>query len=280
LRLPPLPSQTKPRRSNLEFAHRSAGALEARTIRFLTVLLCPIFAVGLANAQNADILATAPPTSIVLETDYTGNDDLPNCDWYTPAAEFLTSEEPEKFGRACRVNIRIRGIINRDGAKLFAELISSLKDFGYQPTSIVLNSRGGDADAAISMARIIRDTAVFDSMQVETRIDESYDAVCFSACVVIFSAGYQRSLDFNINGDNNLPSRLGMHGPGQFDRNQASYDTSLGNSEIMRMSRRLKEYFRDIGVAEEFVDDMFNVPFDEIHLLTRQELISYGLYSD
>jgi len=28
------------------------------------------------------------------------------------------------------------------------------------------------------------------------------------------------------------------------------------------------------------VDDMFNVPFDEIHLLTRQELISYGLYSD
>lgn len=205
---------------------------------------------------------------------------MPNCDWYTPAAEFLTSEEPEKFGRACRVNIRIRGAINRGGAKLFAELISSLKDFGYQPTSIVLNSRGGDADAAISIARIIRDTEVFDSMQVETRIDESYDAVCFSACIVIFSAGYQRSLDFNINGDNNLPSRLGMHGPGQFDRSQASYDTSPGNSEIMRIGRRLKEYFRDIGVAEEFVDDMFNVPFDEIHLLTRQELISYGLYSD
>ena len=276
----PLQSQTRPRRNDPAFTYRSAGVLEASAIRFRTALLCSIFVFGPANAQNADILATAPPTSIVLETDYIGNDDLPNCDWYTPAAEFLTSEEPEKFGRACRVNIRIRGVINRDGAKLFAELISSLKDFGYQPTSIVLNSRGGDADAAISIARIIRDTEFFDSMQVETRIDESYDAVCFSACVVIFSAGYQRSLDFNINGDNNLPSRLGMHGPGQFDRSQASYDTSLGNSEIMRMSRRLKEYFRDIGVAEEFVDDMFNVPFDEIHLLTRQELISYGLYSD
>lgn len=280
MRLPPLQSQTRPRRSDLEFAYRCAGVLEARAIRFLTALLCPIIAVGLANAQNADILAMAPPTSIVLETDYAGNDDLPNCDWYTPAADFLTSEEPEKFGRDCRVNIRIRGVINRDGAKLFAELISSFKDFSYQPTSIVLNSRGGDADAAISIARMIRDTEVFNSMQVETRIDESYDAVCFSACIVIFSAGYQRSLDFNINGDNNLPSRLGMHGPGQFDRSQASYDTSPGNSEIMRMGRRLKQYFRDIGVAEEFVDDMFNVPFDEIHLLTRQELISYGLYSD
>lgn len=250
------------------------------TIRFLTALFCPLFVAGLAGAQNADILAAAPRTSIVLETDYTGNDDLPDCDWYIPAAEFLTSEEPGQFGRGCHVNIRIRGIINRDGAELFAKLVSRLEDFAFQPTSIVLNSRGGDADAAISMARTIRDTDIFERMQVETRLDESYEAVCFSACVVIFSAGYERSLEFNINGDANLPSRLGMHGPGQFDRSQGSYDTSSDNAEIVRMSRRLKGYLRGVNVAEEFVDDMFTVPFDDIHLLTRQELISYGLYSD
>jgi hypothetical protein len=33
-------------------------------------------------------------------------------------------------------------------------------------------------------------------------------------------------------------------------------------------------------VAEVLVDDMYAVPFEEIRLLSRQELVDYGLYAD
>ena len=174
--------------------------------------------------------------------------------------------------------IRLRGIINREGARYFRDLVTRLQALGHQPSAIVLDSRGGDADAAIFMARLIRENDLFSVVPVESRVSESFDAVCFSACVVIFSAGYERFLEFDIDGNNALPSRLGIHGPGQFNRDAGEYDSSADNGEIQRVSRRLKDYFRSIGVSESLVDDMFAVPFDEIRLLSREELIGYGLY--
>ena len=226
-------------------------------------------------AQDVDILAAAPRTSIYIEA-ATRDGGQPGCDWYVPASDFVSSTEAD--GDACHVEIRIRGIINRDGARLFSEVVEKLRSSDHIPTAIVLDSRGGDADAAITMARLVRGTDLFTDPPVRTRISVGYDAVCFSACVVIFSAGYERELEFDINGDPALPSRIGIHGPGQFDRDRRQYDTSAHNGEIMRVSRRLKDYFRQIGVDTRFVDDMFAVPFDEIRLLSREELTGYGLY--
>ncbi len=45
----------------------------------------------------------------------------------------------------------------------------------------------------------------------------------------------------------------------------------------MRINQRLKDYFVSVGVARQLVDDMFGIPFDEIRLLTREELITYGI---
>lgn len=67
---------------------------------------------------------------------------------------------------------------------------------------------------------------------------------------------------------------------GQFDHARGAYDSSARNPEIARVSRRLKDYFRSIGVAERLVDDMFAIPFDQIRLLNREELIAHGLYAD
>lgn len=235
---------------------------------------------GITAAQNFDILRAAPPTFINVETDYAGNDGKPDCDWYRSASELINADGPKGFGRECQVNIRIRGTINRDGAFLFTNLVRRIGEFGYRPAAIVLDSRGGDADAAISMARLIRSEPMFTALPVQARIAAGPESVCFSACVIVFSAGYRRSLDFDINGNAALPSRLGIHGPGQFDPENGRYDSAATNTEIQRVSRRLKDYFSDIGVAEVLVDDMYAVPFEEIRLLSRQELVDYGLYAD
>jgi hypothetical protein len=233
-----------------------------------------------AGAQNYDVLATSPHASIYLETEHTGNDGLANCDWYTAADAFLAADPASDFGTGCQVSLRIRGTISRDSAAEFSSIVERLATLEMNVASIVLDSRGGDADAAISMARLIRQSNAFIAVPVVARIAEDYQSVCFSACVVLFSAAYKHELEFNIDDNPDLPSRIGIHGPGQFDRTQSAYDTSAGNSEIARVGRRLKDYFRSIDVAERLVDDMFAVPFDQIRLLTRDELVGYGLYAD
>ena len=233
-----------------------------------------------AGAQNYDILEAAPRTSVIVETDYTANGDRPECDWYVPADDYLAAERAGGFARDCVITLRIRGVINRDGAFLFSDVVKRAESSGHPVSTLVLDSKGGDADAAISMGQLIRASDIFRTIPVVAKVAEGYQSVCFSACVVIFSAAYEKALEFDINGDPELPSRIGIHGPGQFDRESSSYASSAANSEIMRVNRRLKEYFASIGVSERLVDDMYAVPFDEIRLLSRSELIGYGLYAD
>ncbi|MDG2376678.1 MAG: hypothetical protein P8M18_10060 [Woeseiaceae bacterium] len=232
------------------------------------------------RAQNYDILERSPQTTIYLETEYSGNEVLEHCDWYIAADDFVTSLSTVEYGAGCRISLRILGIINREGAALFSRVVDRATALGFRVTSLVLDSRGGDADAAISMARLIRQSEIFSASLVIAKIAEDHQSVCLSACVVLFSAADDQELEFNINGDPDLPSRIGIHGPGQFDRTRGAYYASANNSEIARVSRRLKDYFRSIEIAERLVDDMFAIPFDQIHLLNREELIAYGLYTD
>ena len=250
-----------------------------RCVATLLVASCTSHSDSL-RAQNYDILERSPQTTIYLETEFSGNEAFERCDWYIAADDFVTSASKVEYEAGCRISLRIRGIINREGATLFSRVVDRATALGLRVTSLVLDSRGGDADAAISMARLIRQSEAFDAGRVTARIAENHQSVCFSACVVLFAAADEHELEFNINGDPDLPSRIGIHGPGQFDRTRSAYDSSAENPEIARVSRRLKDYFRSIEVAEHLADDMFAIPFDQIRLLNREELIAYGLYAD
>lgn len=242
--------------------------------RRLPLIVAGLLASAPGLAQQVDILSVAPPTAFYVETDHAGNDGLADCDWYRSADTFL--EAQDGIGTGCQVNVRIRGAINRDGAFRFYAIVERLEALGHRVAAVELDSRGGDAEAAISIARLIRQSDVFSAVPAETRVSPGYQSVCLSACVVVFAAGYRRSLEFDVT--DSVPSRLGIHGPGQFDRGEGRYDTSATNRDIQRVGQRLKAFFETVGVAARFVDDMFAVPFDEIHLLSREELVGYGLY--
>ena len=126
------------------------------------------------------------------------------------------------------------------------------------------------------MGRLIRQSDIFNSIPAQTQIATGEQSVCLSACVVIFAAGFERYLEFDV--AYGLPSRIGIHGPGQYDRSSGQYDSSIANREIQRVGQRLKTWFESVGVSTELVDDMFALPFDEIHVLSREELQHYGLY--
>ncbi|MDP6992730.1 MAG: hypothetical protein QGF87_00115, partial [Woeseiaceae bacterium] len=152
------------------------------------------------HAQNYDILDRSPQTTIYLETAYSGNESRAHCDWYIAADDFVTSASTGDYGAGCRISIRIRGVINREGAALFSRVVDRATALEFRVHSLVLDSRGGDADAAISMARLIRQSEIFNASPVIARIAEDHQSVCFSACVVLFSAADDQELEFNING--------------------------------------------------------------------------------
>ena len=247
--------------------------------RRLLVLFCLCPFVPCASAQEYDILEHATRTAIYVETEYAGNDALTDCDWYAPGDELVASrvDDGHGFGADCRIAIRLHGIINREGAAHFAEVVERLAELRHRPARIALDSQGGDADAAFEIARIIRDRDVFRRQRVETVVADHDTAVCFSACIIIFAAGYTRTAEFDINGDPRLASRLGLHRPGQFDRRRNAYDSDDANRDIMAVEHSLRRYFPTVGVSDAIVDAMFAVAFDDIHLITRDEAVSWGL---
>lgn len=238
---------------------------------FLT--LCALGAVS----QHLDVLDLASRTAVYVETDHSANPDRPNCDWYASADDYLATEFSGRFIPDCVISIRLRGAINMDGAFLFADVVDRAEASHHAVSSLVIDSHGGDADAAISIGKLISRSEIFEKIPVVGRIGDDFESVCFSACVVLLAATHRKDLEFNINNNPALPSRIGIHGPGQYDRKSRRYDTTSTNREIMRINQRLKDYFVSVGVAEQLVDDMFGIPFNEIRLLTREELIAYGI---
>lgn len=225
-------------------------------------------------AQQYDVLAGAPRTSLYLQADYTQPAAAAACDWHASGDEYLV-QDAGRFGRGCRVILRLTGTINRAGAAYFMSVANEVSLRGHSVSVLALDSRGGDADASIDIAQRIRRDAVFDG--VLTRVADGYDAICFSGCVIVFAAGYRRVAEFDVDGNPELPSRLGIHSPGQYDRASRGYDSSAANREIGRIERRMKAWFRQIGVDAALVDDMFEVPFDGIRLLSQADFERYGL---
>ena len=86
------------------------------------LLLIPWLAASAAWAQPADILTGAPRTSIYVEASRADNDGRPDCDWYRSATQLINTADPSATP-GCNVSIRIRGIINREGARYFTVAI-------------------------------------------------------------------------------------------------------------------------------------------------------------
>lgn len=265
----------------------SANRDRCRRCRIGTTLalstIITLMAIAAPGLPQPDHIRLAPPTGVYVETDHEAEQPDARCDWYASASELVeaTAGPAYKWHMNCHVVVRIRGVLNHAGAERFAEVTEFLGSTDSVPTRLVLNSRGGDALAAFRFADIVRSNPLYQRIDggVTTEIDASHTAVCFSACLIVFASGYERRAEFNIGGDPSLPSRLGIHSPGQFDRQLSAYDTREDNRNIRQVRAQLVHYFRSVDVSEQIVDDMFAIPFEQIRLLTHSEAVAYRLVS-
>lgn len=169
-----------------------------------------------------------------------------------------------------KADIRAEVVTDWLGAKVFVAIVSGeimqkdaeeLLSRGEEAAAaesrvVVLNSTGGNLNAALSMGRQFRKMN-FDAFLL-------HDAVCYSACVFILASAIDKTVKGNV----------GIHRPYFL----ASGTGSIAD-EIKELKSRAEEYLEEMNIPVRLVEDMFSVEPSSMRILTNEELSNYRLNS-
>lgn len=183
----------------------------------------------------------------------------------TPAPDsHLVDEGPAPYlGRRGKSSgLYFEGQINRKALSLFtdAERNGSLRTGG----TLLLNSPGGDVNAAMEIGRVIR--------RFEMYVEVPNDGICASSCVLLYAAGTTRSF-FRESGIGNGP--IVIHRPFFPDAHGASMPDV--QSSYDRVARMVKLYLGSMNVRTELWDEMMRIPSHSGLALTAAQLDEFGM---
>src|SRR5262245_29312727 len=130
--------------------------------------------------------------------------------------------------------VDISGTITNLDSKTFE---SAIQDLGSRRLYTRLDSAGGDVFAAMHIGRLIRKHDGVTIISVPSR--------CYSGCALLFIAGVMRH---NV-------GELGLHRPYQVAVLQ---DQQTNEKQLQRLLERIKQYVAEMGIAEDFYDQMIN----------------------
>ena len=135
--------------------------------------------------------------------------------------------------------VDISGTITSLDSKTFE---SAIQDLGGRRLYARLDSAGGDVFAAMHIGRLIRKHDGVTVISVPSR--------CHSGCALIFIAGVMRH---NV-------GELGLHRPYQV---LVLQDRQTNEKQLPRMLVLIKQYVAEMGIAENFYDQMMNTGHTE-----------------
>jgi hypothetical protein len=195
-----------------------------------------------------------------------------HCQWSLSlsANQFLrySNTERNELGRECGFIYLIEGEITEDDAVTFTKLVK-WSDWSYNRgdggvANVYLNSQGGSVLAAITIAKTIRASA---SMRAAGDTWIPPNGGCYSACVIVLAGSYRRL----------VLGPVGIHRP-YFVGNEYE-QMGYKNLQVAydRLYSELATLFQRWNLPRSLVDDMFAVASTDVHVLTAQELDSYGL---
>jgi len=120
-------------------------------------------------------------------------------------------------------------------------------------TGIELTSPGGSAAEGFALAELVRDRG----------LDTYVRAECASACVLVFAGGHERLA---------APSaRFGLH--------RSGIDWQRGDRGVSPTDLAMERFFRERGVADDFIARTLATPFRDIWVPAAGEVMASGLAS-
>ena len=215
----------------------------------------------------------------------------------------------------CAEWLSVEGRIDSTSPKRLKTAIAALKG---RRLPIVLQSGGGDVDAAISMGNMIREaglpvyiggTAItgchIDNLRCDKgeKIDNvpvgvpyAAGAVCFSACPLILAGGLNRkSSEWSLVGVHQVTTGIRkvrvqyrlryktVHGIKKIISQKEIGRKTGGVDDTTKMSpalrKQLNGYWRKMGVSPEVTDLMLTATPDDIHVIIPHDLLDVHLTS-
>lgn len=119
----------------------------------------------------------------------------------------------------------------------------------------IVNSTGGDVEAAMKIGRLIRSRGGPITVMEQ----------CLSACVLLVAAGEERR----------LVGRVGIHRP--YGPTDTESSTQGQTKKYRELGRRVKAFLEEMNVSPALYDDMLQTPPESMKILTLGQLYSYGL---
>jgi tetratricopeptide (TPR) repeat protein len=202
-----------------------------------------------------------------------------------PITFVLVQGKAEACGPNCNEWIAADGQFDLEAASRFRDFISTLN---RRKPPIFFNSRGGSIEQSFAIGRLLRARKIAASVGLTipdncNRISDpscqevirsgrpftaqlhTRGAVCHSACVYALMGAPVRQI---------MPDALlGIHAPVIPDQpTRAGRATS---EEFYRNARR--RYAKEMGIDPEFVDAADKVPFLDLHILSRDEIIRFRI---
>jgi ATP-dependent protease ClpP protease subunit len=181
----------------------------------------------------------------------------------------------EGIGPMFGLTITIGGEINKDAAILVRKHYDALAELhrrreldypatkrsGKASVNILLQSMGGDVDAALEIGRLLRER------EANAIVPEG--SKCASACVLVLAGATTRSVS----------GEVGIHRP-YFE----TPSREITSEDIRRVSNlrheQISAFFREMNISPRLADDMMMIRSDQIKWLSKGEVEIYGIGAD
>jgi hypothetical protein len=153
--------------------------------------------------------------------------------------------------------IMVSGEIRKEDLGNFTTFVGmARKETLYQ---VLLDSKGGDVETAISMGKILR----ADGEKAYVAVMEGNS--CVSSCVFLLAGGSNRD----------VWGRVGIHRP--FSPADTRTTATLQKQNYERLEAQIKGFLRDSNIPPELFDHMMRIPPEKMKYLSKDELQRYGL---
>ncbi len=178
---------------------------------------------------------------------------------YTLTASQVTAAVVTANDFGSHLMLSIRGDIEIQDAALVRSYLAKSKPDAH--VSLFIQSKGGDVETAMEIGRALR--------AVNARVSTDK---CFSACVLVFIGGVNRSVS---------SSAARGWGLGIHRLYFASLSPKMASSDIARRRRAanegVKSYISSMNVSGLLFEMMEAIPPEKMRLLTRDEVDALGL---
>lgn len=154
-----------------------------------------------------------------------------------------------------RIMINASGMIEKNEGEIFVQWVKKYVNPDDEVDTFVLNSRGGSVNQALRLAKVI------DHFQINTSVPAG--GVCASACVLVWSAGHEKSVSEN--------SALGVH--------EAYLDIDAPAETISPEGTNFEvKFLKKEGAPKHVIDKLKTTEPPDVYILTKDDLINWNTH--